>query len=78
LGTNPLMTAFTVDSFEGMSMDAMGGAMAQMNGGACTTGYATCLPPNFAGAITNTFDSLMHKAILEQDLVKYLLLQRES
>ena len=59
LGTNPLMTAFTVDSFEGMTMNQMGGAMAEMSGGSCTTGYAACLPPGFAGAITNTYNNLV-------------------
>jgi hypothetical protein len=53
------MKAFTVDAFEGMTMDGMGGAMAQMSGGSCTAGYAACLPPGFAGAITNTYNNLV-------------------
>ena len=49
-----MMEGFTVDIFEGMTMDQMAGAMQQQG----PIDYATNLPPNFAGAVTGTFDYL--------------------
>ncbi|MCS5589723.1 MAG: hypothetical protein NZ824_07115 [Candidatus Thioglobus sp.] len=49
-----MMEGFTVDAFEGMTMDTMAGAMA----GSGPIDYATNLPPGFASAVTGTFNYL--------------------
>ena len=49
-----MMMGFTVDGFESMTMDQMAGAMSSNT---CNT-YSACLPPNFGGAVTNTYNML--------------------